>query len=45
MRPAEVRQDAVTQKLRDMAFEPGDLAHHGVLIVLDEVTQLLRVAP
>ena len=44
-RPAEVRQNAVTQKLRDVALEPGDLARHGVLVVLDEVTQLLRVAP
>ena len=44
-RPAEVRQDAIAEELRDVALEPRNLARHGVLVDLDEFTQLLRVAP
>ena len=44
-RPAEIREHAVAQELGDVAFEPGDLACHGVVVGLHEVMHLLRVAP
>ena len=43
-RPAEIRQDAIAEELRDVTLEPRNLARHGVLVDLNELTQLLRVS-
>ncbi len=44
-RPAEIGQDTVAHELRDMTFEPQDLAGHGVLIAAQDRAHLLRVEP
>ena len=44
-RPAEIRQDAVTEELRDMPFEPGNLPHNRVLVRPHDVAEFLGIEP
>ena len=44
-RPTKIREHAIAKEFGDVTLEARDLAHHRVLIELNELTHLLRVEP